>query len=137
MFYILLSIELKYSLLYLYTEKENIYHTCLNIIFWKSVVTYISRFTDILILWLFFFHFSNQVMIRKIEQWCSTTSPRPTKRTIKPRLNSLNIKPNMTYEAGYLSHGVRQAQNSGGVKPVNVKDFNPSTRLVLLITNLF
>jgi hypothetical protein len=35
----------------------------------------------------------------------------------------------MTYAAGYLGHGVRQAQNSGGVKPVNLKDFNPSQQI--------
>jgi hypothetical protein len=137
LFYILLSIELKHSLLHLYNEKENIYHTCWNIIFWKTVVTYISRFTDIVISWLFFFSFFDSSYDKKDWARCSTTSLRPKKRTITPRLNSLNIKPTRTYATGNVTHGLRQPQKSGGVKPVNVKDFNPPARLVLLITNLF
>jgi len=61
---------------------------------------------------------SNQGMIRKIKQWCSTISPIPRKQAIKPHQNSLNIKKATRYEGENLSRGLREAHKCKGVKPV-------------------
>jgi hypothetical protein len=52
-----------------------------------------------------------------------------------PQPNEHN-KTTTIFEVGNLTHGLRQAQQCVGVKPVNVMDFNRSSKLVLLMTNL-
>ena len=101
---------------------QNIYHAFWSIIFWKAVVTYISRFTDIVIYSLiFFFRFSNQGMIKKkFKFWWSPFSPISTKWTITPLLKSLNIVTTTTYAVTNVSRSLRQEHTCGGVQPVNM-----------------
>ena len=56
-----------------------------------------------------------------MKQRCSTISPIPRNRAINPHQNSLNT----TYESGNLTDGLRQTQQCGGVKQVNVVPTHP------------